>query len=114
VSISNLSRESSGESKRLSGESLGQPNSPSSPQNGQIVYPNGDVYVGSILNGERSGRGKTTSPNGKVCHGIYMSDKLICDFSIKAAPAPISSSKPLNAESSFKVLTHHGILSVPI
>ena len=42
-----------------------------------MTYPDGRVYKGDFLNGERSGRGVMTLPNGERLEGQFADGKYV-------------------------------------
>lgn len=41
---------------------------------GKMVYPTGQTYVGTFVNGKRNGKGKTVYPDGKLYEGTWQDD----------------------------------------
>ena len=45
---------------------------------GTLTYPNGNIYQGQLLNGQRSGTGRMRFENGDVYQGMWKNDQM-CD-----------------------------------
>ena len=50
---------------------------------GKFTYPNGDIFVGTIINGKRYGKGVLTDINGRVYEGNWVYDIRDGKFTIK-------------------------------
>ena len=46
-----------------------------SPVNEKKNYPNGDIYIGDLLNNQRSGHGKMIYANGDIYQGEWEKDE---------------------------------------
>ena len=43
-------------------------------EQGKMIYPNGQTYVGNFVNGKRNGKGKTVYPDGRLYEGNWLDD----------------------------------------